>query len=377
MVVPVPYFTEKTAYFFDLLKELVEIESPSSDKSAVDEDGARIIEELGKLGAEVSIDHQEFAGNHVIGRWKAGIPKKGILLLCHMDTVHPHGTLVKNPCILQDGKLFGPGTQDMKGGIVVVLGAVKVLRELNAWVERPITALFTSDEEAGSKTSRTLIENLAREAGLALCFETALPGGALKTSRKGVGRFEITAHGRPAHAGADHEKGINAIEELARQVIEIQSWTDYSLGTTLNTGRIQGGTVSNVVPAEARAVVDFRVSVPAEAERVVMLMQSLHPHLEGASLEISGGLNRPPLPRDEQMVETFRKARRIAARLGFDLEEGSTGGSSDANFVAPLHVPVLDGLGALGDGQHTEHEYVYIDSLPTQAALLAAILTEW
>lgn len=360
-----------------LLKDMVAIESPSDDKVAIDRMGAYARAELERLGAQVEVDRQAATGDHVIGRWGSTHQPGGILLLCHMDTVHPLGSLAVNPCREQDGLLTGPGAMDMKAGIAIVLGTLRILQERGKWPGRPITTLFTSDEEVGSLTSRPLIESLASAASLVLCLEPGLPDGSLKTWRKGVGEFTLRVRGRAAHAGADHAEGRNAIEELAHQVIAIQGMTNYATGTTLNVGMVRGGTVSNVVPDEAIADIDLRVTTPEEAERVSLQLRALRPALEGTSLEIQGGLNRPPMPRDERMIATFKRACSIAARLGMTLTEGGTGGGSDANFVAPLGVPVLDGLGALGYGQHSEREYVCIDSLAPRAALLAALLTEW
>jgi glutamate carboxypeptidase len=285
--------------------------------------------------------------------------------------------LKQNPCVEREGRLYGPGTQDMKAGIAAFLGAAAILRERAAWPDRPITALFTTDEETGSHTSRPLIEALARESALVLCLEPCLGDGSLKTWRKGIGDFELVARGRSAHAGAAHAQGLNAIEELAHQILRIQSWTDYEQGTTLNVGAVRGGTVTNVVPDEARAEIDLRVMTPEEGERITRQIFDLRPMLEGASLEIRGGLNRPPMPRDERMAAAFHKAQEIARRLGLEVGEGGSGGGSDANFVAPLGVPVLDGLGPLGDGQHTGKEYVVIESIPERAALLGALLAAW
>lgn len=373
----IPDFVLRSDKMISTLRQLVETESPTEDRVAVNRMGALIGAELSLLGAHVTAVSQAATGDHYIGRWRGGSNQKGILLLCHMDTVHPMGSLDKNPCRERDGKLFGPGTQDMKAGIAMLLVALKTLREAGQWPAWPITALFTSDEETGSLTSRALIEKLAREADLVLCLEPCLPGGELKTWRKGVGDFDIIVRGRAAHAGASHPEGRNAIEELAHQVIAIQGMTDYEQGTTLNVGVIQGGTASNVVPSEARATVDLRVVTQAEAERIQSKMQSLKAVLNDTSIEVSGGLNRPPMPRDERMVAAFQQAQRIAERLGLRLAEGGTGGGSDANFVAPLGIPVLDGLGAMGNGQHTEREHVVLVSLPERAALLAALLTGW
>jgi glutamate carboxypeptidase len=294
-----------------------------------------------------------------------------------MDTVYSLGTLVHQPCREVDGKLLGPGTVDMKASLAMALTALAALRETRRWPQRPVTVLFTSDEEIGSGHSRALIEAHARQAGLVLCLEPCLPDGSLKTWRKGVGDFEIIARGRAAHAGADHERGRNAIEELAHHVLAAQQLTDYALGTTVNVGVISGGSRSNVVPDEARAHIDMRVKTASEAERISVWMQSRQPVLAGTRLEVTGGLNRPPMPRDDLMIRTFQKAQQIAAAVGLKLTEGGTGGGSDANFVAPLGVPVLDGLGALGNGAHSEREHIVIASLPERTALLAALISAW
>ena len=292
-----------------------------------------------------------------------------------MDTVFPLGTIEKFPYREADGKIVGPGTLDMKAGIVIALAAIE--KAIQSGLKRPVTLLCTSDEEIGSQTSRQHIERLAKEAALVLVLEGGLVDGALKTWRKGVGEFWVRTRGRAAHAGGDHEKGRNAIEEMAHQVIAIQKLTDYSKQTTLNVGVIQGGTVSNVVPEEAVIQVDVRVMQPGEWDRLEAEMNGLKSVLDGTSIAISGGLNRPPMPFDETMKATFDKARSIAAQIGMELKAGGTGGASDANFVAPLGIPVLDGLGAVGEGYHSEREYIFADSLDERTRLVAALLMEW
>jgi len=356
-----------------LLKFLVETESPSHDKASVDGVGVIVAEQARKLGADVQIIQNAETGNHVLSKWGDG--QEGILLLCHMDTVFPLGTLPKMPYREAGGKIFGPGTLDMKAGIVISLAAIEEV--LQNGMTRPVTLLCTSDEEIGSVTSRALIESLAKKSALVLVLESALLDGSLKTWRKGVGEFWVKTKGRAAHAGGDHEKGRNAIEEMAHQVIAIQKLTDYSKQTTLNVGVIQGGTVSNVVPQEAVIQVDVRVMQPGEWERLEAEMNKLTPILDGTSIEISGGLNRPPMPFDDTMKATFEKAKSIAAQVGLELKAGGTGGSSDANFVAPLGIPVMDGLGAVGEGYHSEHEYIFADSLPQRVKLVSALLKKW
>jgi len=360
-----------------LLKRLVETESPSADKVAVDHVGALVAEEARRLGADVRLAPVKNTGDHVIARFSSNTDgQKPILLLCHMDTVFPLGTLAKMPYHEADGKIFGPGVLDMKSGIVISLAAIEELKK-SGGLKRPVTLLCTSDEETGSLTSEKLIVELASEAELVLVLESALVDGSLKTWRKGVGEFQVTVRGRASHAGGAHEEGRNAIEEMSYQVLAIQKMTDYGKGTTLNVGVISGGTVSNVVPEEAHAIVDVRVMQPGEWERLEAEMRALEPALDGTSLEITGGLNRPPMPFDKTMQATFEKTKSIAIGIGLELKAGGSGGGSDANFVAPLGIPVLDGLGAVGDGYHSEREFIFADSLPERARLLAALLQNW
>ena len=364
-----------------LLKRLVETESPSHVKTAVDRVGAIVAEEARRLGAQLELIPNPQTGDHVLARFSPSgsalsLPPSGpILLLCHMDTVFPLGTIEKFPYGEADGKITGPGTLDMKAGIVIALAAIEEAQR--SGLRRPVTLLCTSDEETGSLTSREHIERLAKESELVLVLEGGLVDGALKTWRKGVGEFRVRTKGRAAHSGGDHEKGRNAIEEMAHQVIAIQKLTDYSKQTTLNVGVIQGGTVSNVVPEEAVIQVDVRIMQSGEWERLDGEMNKLKPVLDGTSIAISGGLNRPPMPFDDTMKATFEKARSIAAQIGMELKAGGTGGASDANFVAPLEIPVLDGLGAVGEGYHSEREFIFADSLSERARLVTALLVNW
>ncbi len=357
-----------------LLKQLVEIESPSHDKAAVDRVGALVADEALKLGADVEVIPNKKAGDHVVARWGSG--EGGILLMCHMDTVFPLGTLKNMPYREADGKIFGPGTMDMKAGIVICLAAMAELKR-SGGTKRPVTLLCTSDEEIGSHTSRKYIEEFAKQSVLVLVFEPALPDGSLKTWRKGVGGFWVKVKGRATHAGGDHENGRNAIEEIAHQVLAIQKLTDYPRQTTLNVGVINGGTVSNVVPEHASVEVDVRVMQPGEWERIDEEMKKLQPVLDGTTLHISGGLNRPPMPFDDTMKATFEKAKSIAAGIGMDLKAGGTGGASDGNFVAPFGIPVLDGMGATGEGAHSDREFILADSLEEKKNLLVELIKQW
>ena len=360
----------------DFLKKIVETESPSHDKAAVDRVGALVADECRRLGADVEVVPNTETGDHVVARWNPDPQAKSILLMHHMDTVFPMGTLAKMPFYSKDDKTYGPGVLDMKGGIVVSLAAIKGLRDAGE-LTRPVTALFTSDEEIGSGSSRWLIEKLAREAALALVMESGLLDGSLKTWRKGVGDFVVRVKGRAAHSGGEHEKGRNAIQELAWQVLEIQKWTDYKLGTTVNVGVIKGGIAENVVPDEAEARGDIRVLDPQEADRIVAALKALKPAFPDTRIEVSGELNRPPMPFDAVMQTTFARIQQIAAGMGIQVKAGGSGGGSDGNFVAPLGTPLMDGLGTVGADYHSEREWIYTASLHERASLVAALIKHW
>jgi glutamate carboxypeptidase len=361
------------------LVHLVEMESPSDNKPSLDRLADHLADRLRQSGAEVEVLPQEKAGNHLRAHWgsaPAGEGERGgLLLLCHMDTVWDMGTVAQRPARVEESKLYGPGAFDMKGGIVNALWAIRSLSALDLMPDRRITLLITSDEETGSRSSRPVIEAEAPKHDAVLVLEPAHPPHAsLKTWRKGVGLYHVRVTGVSAHAGAAHDEGVNAIEELAHQVLAIQKLTDYSAGTTVNVGVVGGGTRSNVVPQQAWARVDVRVMNQAEAERLDAALHGLKPHLPGARMEVTGGINRPPMVRSEGGVALYRKAEAIAAELGFPVTETGTGGGSDGNFTAALGVPTLDGLGVAGDGGHAFHEHVVISSLPERAALLAGLL---
>jgi len=292
-----------------------------------------------------------------------------------MDTVWDIGTVAQRPVHIHDGRLYGPGAFDMKGGIVNVLWAIRALKAMNRMPARRITLLITSDEEVGSRSSRPIIEAEARMHDAVYVLEPAHPPqGALKTWRKGVGIYRLRVTGVSAHAGAAHEEGANAIEELAHQVLAIQRLTDYASGTTVNVGVVGGGTRSNVVPEHAWARIDARVMNEVEAERLDQALRGLRPQLKGTTLEVTGSINRPPMVRTPAGLALYQKAEAIAKELGFEVTETGTGGGSDGNFTAALGVPTLDGLGVMGDGGHAHHEHVIIASLPERAALLAGLL---
>ncbi len=371
----IDYFADRSEPMLDLLQQLVEIESPSTDKRATNRIARLVARLAGERGAAVTVVPGKRRGDHLLARWGEGAG--GFLLLCHLDTVWPLGTLARRPWRVAEGRAYGPGCYDDKASTVIVLEALAGLRALGLSPARPVTVLFNSDEEAGSRSSRALIEAEAGRAGVVFCVEPTLPNGALKVWRKGTGRYAVTAYGRAAHAGADHQKGVNAIEELAHQVLRLQQMTDYALGTTINVGRVEGGTRSNVVPEQATAWIDLRVRTAAEGQRMDRSIKALQPVLPGARLVVEGQLSRPPMEESPLTLEPFHRAQEIATGLGLSLRAGGTGGASDGNFSAALGVPTLDGLGAVGDHAHNPEEYVDVASLPERTALMAALLHHW
>ncbi len=370
-----PWFEAHTSRILDLLRRLVELESPSTDKAATDRIARFVAEVAQGMDARVEWDPQTQRGDHLLATW--GKDGDGFLLLCHLDTVWPIGTLAERPWRVEGDRALGPGIYDDKASAAIILTALEGMRELGLVPRYPVRALFNSDEELGSDTSRARIEWEARRARVVFCMEPARPDGALKVWRKGTGRYVLTAYGRAAHAGADHERGINAIEELAHQVLRLQQMTDYTVGTTVSVGWIQGGIRTNIVPDQAQIRVDVRARTAAEMARIDAAIRSLRPVLPGARLEVKGGMSRPPMEESPVTLEPFRRAQEIAAMLGLTLTADGTGGASDANFTAALGVPTLDGLGAIGDNAHSPEEYVWIPSLPQRAALLAALLAWW
>jgi glutamate carboxypeptidase len=359
-------------WLLELVESLVAIESPSDDPVAVNRCGAELASRLEAMGGKVSHIPSAAAGDHLRAGFGSG--SRQVLLLGHFDTVWPIGQLARMPLKREGGRLHGPGVFDMKAGIGLAMLATRALLERGALTDAQIVMLWTTDEEIGSKTSRALIETEAVKSDAVLVFEPSLPGGALKTSRKGVGQFELIARGVSAHAGLDPGKGVSAIRELARQIVAIDELQDPANGVTLTAGLIAGGTRVNVVPAEARATIDARAITRADAERVQKAMRSLTPHLAGAQIEVTGGFDRPPLERTAAVVKLFEQAKAVAAGMGIVLEEGSAGGGSDGNFTAALGIPTLDGFGAIGDGAHAIHEHVVIDALVPRAATIAGLL---
>jgi glutamate carboxypeptidase len=370
------YFQERRDSMVQTIHQLVEIESPSDNKDAVDQLGTLLAGRFEGLGGHAKFHRVEKFGDHLQVDFAGTGRGKPVLLLGHLDTVYPLGTLATMPCRVADGRLWGPGAFDMKSGIALMLHAIEALR---VWHEdvlpRPVTVLLVSDEEVGSETSRRITENLARQSAAVLVLEPSHgPKGAVKTARKGIGEYVLTITGKAAHSGLDFEKGQSAIAELARQIVALQKLIDLKRGLTLNIGTVQGGTRVNVIPAEASAVLDVRVARQQDAVGIDRKLRSLKPFNRKCKLEISGGMNRPPMERTSSVAGLYKKAADIAKQIGWKLEESAVGGGSDGNFTAGLGIPTLDGLGGVGEGAHATHESILISELPKRAALLAELI---
>jgi glutamate carboxypeptidase len=354
------------------LRDLVQIESPSDNKAAVDAAMAFVARLAELLGGRVKRHRQKRFGDVLEVRFGPARSRlKPVLLIGHLDTVWPMGTLRAMPWRERDGRFFGPGVLDMKAGVVMALAAVRVLGELR--MGRPVTLLLNSDEEVGSPVSRPTTERLALASAAVLVLEPA-QRLACKTARKGVGEYRLHVTGVAAHSGVDFERGHSAVLELARLLQTVAGFTDLKRGITVNPGVISGGTRTNVVAQDAYAQIDVRIAKAGDAARVERLFRGLRCADRQCSLEITGGMNRPPMERKAGTIALYKQARRLAAELGFVLEEAATGGGSDGNFTAALGVPTLDGLGAVGDGAHAAHESVVIEHLVPRTALLAGLI---
>ncbi len=386
------------------LRELVEIESPSSDKAAVDRLGKVLAAKFAEAGGKVQFHRAERYGDHLQVDFAGERSGKPILLLGHFDTVWALGTLTQMPFRVCDGRAFGPGAYDMKAGIVMMLFALRALQQMRRGrveagdspallnspnpaggspastrpaLPRPVTVLLVTDEEVGSESSRSITELLARPAEAVLVLEPSQgPRGALKTARKGVGDYTVHVTGRAAHSGVDFEKGESAIVELAHQIERIAHFTDLKRGLTVNPGVVRGGTRTNVIAAEAEVQVDVRIARLADASLVEKKFRALRPRNRKCKLAISGGINRPPMERSAGVAALYERARRLGAEIGWKVEEAATGGGSDGNFTAALGLPTLDGLGAVGEGAHATNESVVLAEWPRRTALLAALLSE-
>ena len=369
------YFTERRDQIVATVRELVEIESPSDSKPAVDSLSDILAGKFAALGASVKIHPASDFGNHLQVDFAGKAGARPVLLLGHYDTVYPLGTLATMPCRIADDKMTGPGVLDMKSGIALMLHSIAALKDWHDELPRPVTVLLVSDEEVGSDSSRAITEALAKKVAAVLVLEPSYGfEGAVKTARKGVGDYQIKVAGKAAHAGLDFQKGVNAIVELARQVEKVTSFTDLKKGLTVNVGIVSGGSRTNVVPAEAVAQVDVRIARLKDAAGIDKKMRALRPFNRKCKLEVTGGINRPPMERTAGVAALYTKAVAIARELGWKLSEAAVGGGSDGNFTAGLGIPTLDGLGGVGDGAHATHEHILISELPRRAALVAGLI---
>lgn len=362
--------------FLRLLQTLVELESPTAEKAALNRCIDVAANAAVRLGATVRRHPRRDSGDILEARFGDGKSRreKPVLLLGHLDTVWPLGTLAQMPFKIEKGCAWGPGVLDMKAGVAMALTAIEILKAENL-PHCPVILLLTSDEEAGSHASRNLLEKTASRCQAVYVLEPAQGlDGAYKTARKGIANYRVHVAGVPAHSGVNFQQGHSAIAELARQVAAIESLTDLKRGVTVNVGTIQGGTRSNVIPAEAWAEIDVRVPRASDFARINQRLKRLRPHDKSCTLKVEGGLNRPPMERTRATVALYRKAAALAENLGFRLEEAATGGGSDGNFTSALGIPTLDGMGAVGEGAHARNESVILKHLAPRTALLAAML---
>ena len=371
------HFVSRQHELLALTCALVETESPSGDKDGSAEVVSLIAKAASGIGSVNSVERfaSEDFGEHVaIRAFGKTDTSRSILVLGHTDTVHPRGTIKERPWRTAGNRIYGPGIFDMKVNCAMVLEALRACEAVGLQTRSAITILLTCDEETGSPGGRSLVEAEAKKSRAVLVMEPPASGGRVKTARKGTGMFTIEVKGRAAHAGLDPEKGVSAVLELAKQTVRLHDLNDPVSGTTVTVNVINGGTHSNVIPADARAEVDMRFSsadAGAKTERRILTLTPIDP---GATLMVTGGINRPPLERSQPVKALYSHARALASFLDFDLGEASVGGASDGNFVAALGVPVLDGLGVQGDGAHAAHEHIMCDDIPTRGALLAGLI---
>jgi glutamate carboxypeptidase len=371
------YAKERQSDIIRFIRSLVEIESPSDSPASVNRLCEWLIAETHDIARPRIVKAKGF-GNHLRleftlpGRRKTG----QVLGLGHSDTVWPLGTLATMPFRSRGGRLWGPGVLDMKAGLAFFIYAARVLSDLDVPVPHKVVLLIVSDEEVGSKSSRPVTEAEAKRSDYVLVVEPGTgPAGKLKTARKGVGQYVVSITGKPSHAGVDFAAGASAILEAARQVERVASFTNLPRGITVNPGVIRGGTRTNVVAAEAQIEIDIRIARLRDAAALDKKFFALRPVDKRCSVEVEGGLNRPPMERTSAIARLFGTAKKLAAELDVQLEESSTGGGSDGNFTAGLGVPTLDGLGAVGEGAHATNESILIDRIPDRVALLAMLLT--
>lgn len=372
-------FDEQLPQILSLAKALVEAESPSGDERGSREVVgllARVAEEANCVDSIECIDAPGFGQHLVIEAFKEKAKAGKILILGHTDTVHPRGSLAERPWRLEGERIYGPGVFDMKANCVLAISLLHACDDFNLTPNYGVTMVLTCDEEVGSFSGWPLLEKLSRDKNIHCGFvlEPPLPGGSVKTGRKGTGIFTMRAEGRAAHAGLDPEKGASAVLEIAKQIERLHAMNDSGSGITVNVGIVHGGTRSNVVAAEAEAEIDVRFSTAAELKEIEQTLLSTKAFDERVRVVVEGGINRPPLERTQKVVELYNQARSIAALIGFELGEAQVGGASDGNFLAAMGIPVLDGLGIDGDGAHAVHEHIIVSDIPRRGALLTGLL---
>ncbi len=369
------YFQDRQDAILNLIREIVDIESPSHNAGQSCLVADWVEEQARATGVDLSVERVPVeGGDHILIR-AFPADTKHFFLLGHTDTVHPIGTNLKNPTRIEGDKFYGCGIFDMKSGIVLMLEALRFFAVNGITPLRPITILLSCDEEVGSHSGRPLVEREAANVEFCMVFEPSADG-KLKTGRKGTGMFTLHAHGIPAHAGLEPEKGANAILELSRQIEQIHAIARPEEGTTVNVTTIKGGTTSNVIPEHAECQIDVRFSKMAEAERVDEAFRALTVFDERVSLELSGGINRPPMERTRAVVDLYKEARELAAGFAYELGETQVGGASDGNFVGNMGVPVLDGLGITGDGAHRLDEHILVSDVAKLASLITMLMCQ-
>lgn len=362
----------------DTIRELVEIESPSDNKQAVDRIASFLATRLEALGGRTQFHRSSEFGDSLQADFRglsASARRKPVLLLGHYDTVYPLGTLANMPCKIQKGRMYGPGVLDMKSGVALMLYAIEALQARHGELRRPVTVFLVSDEEVGSRSSRRITESLAKKSAAVLVLEPAAGlRGAVKTARKGVGEYKLNVKGVAAHAGLDPGNGHSAIVELARQIAVLSKLSNLRQGVSINPGVLKGGTRTNVVAAEASVEIDVRIKGAHQASSIDRKLRSLKPFDKHCELRVSGGINRLPMERTAGVVALYKQAKKLAAQVGWKLEEAAVGGGSDGNFTAGLGIPTLDGMGGVGEGAHAVHEFIEISELPRRAFLLAGMI---
>lgn len=369
------HFKERQPEMLAAIRSLVEMESPTLDAARTTALAECLASQFAHAGAAVQLQPGPNGVSLLAHVGADSTSTKPVMLLGHLDTVWPVGALQRMPFRIENERAYGPGIFDMKSGIVLMLEALRALNELQLPVRSAVKILLTCDEESGSLSSRALVESEARGCASVFVLEPSLPGGGAKTQRKGMANYDLTIHGIEAHAGLEPEKGASAILELARQIQTLHSLNDFANGVTVNVGVVKGGSGRNVVAGEAQAEIDVRFWTMEQGARVMRQIETMQPVLAGTRLELSGGLDRPPLERTRELAALYEHTRQLAAELGFELAEGAAGGGSDGNFTAALNIPTLDGLGVAGAGAHAAHEHILIDDLPRRAALLVRLLT--